>query len=117
MGLEAWSRGASVDAVEQEGRTFRQLRANVAALGADVVCHRGDVLRLADRLGTFDGIVLDPPYALDAGPFLDVLGPLTTDWLVLESLADRPPPEPDAVAIDRRRTYGTTALTIYRRRV
>ena len=116
LGLEAWSRGASVVAVEQNAKTYRRLRQNIEALGASVTPMRGDVVRLATGLGTFDGIVVDPPYALDPTPLVDALGPCTTDWLVLESDANRPPPEVDALAIDRRRTYGGTSLTLYRRR-
>ncbi|MEM6927646.1 MAG: RsmD family RNA methyltransferase [Myxococcota bacterium] len=115
LGLEAWSRGARVTAVEQAGRAFRQLRANVAALEADVTLMRGDVLTFGERLGAFDGILLDPPYALDPLPFLATLAAQTTDWLVLESDGSRNPPEVPALAIDRRRTYGGTSLTIYRR--
>lgn len=115
LGLEAWSRGARVTAVEQSSRAFRQLQANVRALGADVACLRGDVLGLADQLGGFDGVLLDPPYALDATPFVARLGALATDWLVLESEADREAPDVDGLAIDRRRTYGGTSLTLYRR--
>jgi len=116
LGLEAWSRGAEVVAVEQDGRTHRQLEANITAVGAAVRAVRGDVLRLAPELGRFDGIVIDPPYALDPAPFVSGLAALTTDWLVLESDRVQPSPEVDELAIDRRRTYGGTSLTIYRRR-
>lgn len=116
LALEAWSRGADVVAVEQNARAYREVSANIRSLGADIPCHRGDVLRVVDRLGTFDGMFLDPPYALDPTPFLEKLGSFTQDWIVLESTAERTAPEVEGLAIDRRRTYGSTSLTIYRRR-
>lgn len=116
IALEAWSRGAEVVAVEQHAGTFRQLRANVEAFEANVTCHRGDVRRVAEGLGTFDGAFLDPPYALDPTPFIAALAPHVQDWLVLESTTDREAPEVGELAIDRRRSYGSTSLTIYRRR-
>lgn len=116
LGLEAWSRGAEVVAVERAAKTFRQLRDNVAALGASIDCRRGDVLRLAPELGTFDIALLDPPYALDPTPLVTTLAPLTTEWLVLESDEGTTAPEVPEWGVDRRRTYGGTSLSFYRRR-
>jgi 16S rRNA (guanine(966)-N(2))-methyltransferase RsmD len=116
LGLEAWSRGARVVVVEQDLAAARAIALNAASLGADLDVRTGDVLALASELGQFDGILVDPPYRLDPGPILYLLAPLARDWLVLETAADARVPGAPPLEIDRTRTYGGTALTVYRRR-
>lgn len=116
VGLEAWSRGATVRIVERDRRTLSALRRRVSELGATVETHHGDVLRLATRLQPVDIVFADPPYAHDPLPVLHALGPLARRWLVLETAATGTlPPEHEGLVQDRARSYGRTALCLYRR--
>lgn len=114
LGLEAWSRGAEVTLVERDRRALQGLRANAQLLGASVQILGGDVLALAPTLGRFHGVLVDPPYALAPGPILLALAPLVGRWLMLESDASvEAPAPPPGLELDRRRIYGSTALTLY----
>jgi 16S rRNA (guanine966-N2)-methyltransferase len=116
LGLEALSRGAaSADFVELNPPSLRTLGANIAKLGAGDVAHvrRGDAVRFVEALGpdAYDLAFADPPYAHDAAvkvaerwlavPFARVLGVEHSSRVTL-------PPGGDT------RTYGDTAITIYR---
>jgi 16S rRNA (guanine966-N2)-methyltransferase len=116
LGLEALSRGAaSADFVELHPPSLRALGANIAKLGADDVAHvrRGDALRFAEGLAAdaYDLAFADPPYAHDAAvrvaerwlqvPFARVLGVEHSSRVTLPAGGDT-------------RTYGDTAITIYR---
>lgn len=115
LALEAWSRGAQVTVVERDRAALRRILENVRALGAEVRVVAGDVLRLASTLGAFDGVLVDPPYAMSPGPVVAALAPLARSWLVLETDADTDPPDIEVLPLDRRRVYGGTALAVYRR--
>lgn len=117
LGLEAWSRGAEVVAVEQRRAVADVLLRSAQALGATgqgwsmVV---GDVGRRVGALGTFDGVLADPPYADDPSRWLEVLGPAATRWLVYEApAAARLPSRVGDLALDRPRPFGNTTLWIY----
>lgn len=115
LGLEAWSRGAEVTIVESNPTSARTIEANAAALGAPVRIRTGRVEELAPGLGRFDGVIADPPYRFDPVPIVAALTAVSDGWLVLET--DERVEAPDAPAgwaIDRRRTYGGTALVVYR---
>jgi 16S rRNA (guanine(966)-N(2))-methyltransferase RsmD len=73
LGIEALSRGAAhADFVEKEPACIRALEENLKAVGAaNARIHRGDVLRLLPTLGTYDLLLLDPPY--DEGLYEPVL--------------------------------------------
>ncbi|MEZ4240260.1 MAG: RsmD family RNA methyltransferase [Myxococcota bacterium] len=115
VALEAWSRGASVVVVERDRRAAAAIRANAAALGADVDLRAGDVLALAADLGAFDVVFADPPYRDPAAPVIAALAPLVRGVLVLEVADATPTPAPPpGMALDRRRAYGDTALAVYR---
>jgi 16S rRNA (guanine(966)-N(2))-methyltransferase RsmD len=116
LGLEAWSRGADVVVVERDRRAAEAIRRNLVALDAALELTCGDVLRLAPQFGRFDGVLVDPPYALDVLPILEVLASVTADWLVLESDAMTAVPHKIAgLALARSRHYGGTALHLFRR--
>lgn len=115
LALEAWSRGAEVTVVERDRAALRRIQENARALGAEVRIVAGDVLRLADTLGAFDGVLVDPPYAMPPGPALEALAPLARSWLVLETDAGTDAPPTGSLQLDRRRVYGGTALAVYRR--
>lgn len=117
LGLEAWSRGARVVIVERQRRAVRTIQANVDALGAsgDVEVLAGDVLTLAGGLGAFDGVLADPPYALERQPIVDALVPCATDWLLLEGDLSGPAPVgAGSLVMARERCYGGTRLWVFR---
>jgi len=69
VGIEAWSRGATVTLVESAARAVATMRANVAQLGEaarDVSVVHGKVETVAADLAssTFDVLFADPPYEL-----------------------------------------------------
>jgi 16S rRNA (guanine(966)-N(2))-methyltransferase RsmD len=114
LGFEAWSRGADVVIVEQDPRRAMLIRKSARALGCPGPVVTGDALRVAGGLGPFDGITVDPPYALDPAPILERLGPLAGAWLALES--DARTPVPTSIAHLRTsgpRVYGDTALWVF----
>jgi 16S rRNA (guanine966-N2)-methyltransferase len=116
MGIEALSRGAAqATFVDNDERARKAIRANLdttrlvdraTVVGADAFTF----LSTVDR--RFDLAVLDPPYAFDR--WSDVLVVLPADVAVLES--DRPIDPGEGWAVVRSRRYGTTVVTICRRR-
>lgn len=115
LGLEAWSRGAAVVIVERDKRAANAIRDRARELGASIELRVGDVLRKAPTLGRFDGVLVDPPWAEDVAPILEALAPLASGWLVLEHEDTTAAPDAAAsLALDRRRSYGRTVLSVYR---
>lgn len=115
LALEAWSRGASVVCIERNPRAAASIRRAAAALDAAVEVRRGDALRLAGKLGPFDGALVDPPYAAEVEPILDALAPAVRHWLVLEADAKTEVPERvGRLALERSRMYGGTAIHLFR---
>ena len=119
LGLEAWSRGAEeVLLVEHDRRTAGVIKANAAAIGAQVEIRAATVrTTLAHPPDTaFDLALLDPPYPLgddDLGAVLEALLP----WLapgamvVVERSSRSPEPAwPDGLAGERSKRYGETTL-------
>lgn len=117
LGLEALSRGAaSADFVDVAPTAIKMIRENGATLGAldRMYIHRAEALRFAQRLeaGAFDIAFADPPYNLGMAPrvaaqwlrvpFAAILG--------VEHDAHEALPEGGDT-----RTYGGTAVTIFRR--
>lgn len=120
LGLEALSRGAShCDFVEMTPAGVRAIAENAESLGASdrVTIHRADATRFVDRsaLERWDIAFADPPYNLGlapqvaaswiAAPFARILG---VEHDVHEQLPV------DATRRSDTRTYGATAITIYR---
>ncbi len=114
LGLEALSRGAErADAVEQDPRALRTLRANADLLGAGdrLTVHRAEVFRFLEGAGDWDVAFADPPYRLGLAarvaqawldrPFAGVLG-------IEHEAGAALPGAPDT------RRYGDTALSFYR---
>lgn len=115
LGLEAASRGADVVVVEQRGAVAAAIRRTFEAFGAAKV-ETGDVLVVGPRLGRFDGVLCDPPYAMDPGPVLEALGAQVDGWLVFEtSVQTQPPLRAGGLELERTRCYGDSALHLYRR--
>lgn len=116
LGFEAWSRGAEVVIAELRAATARQIEATARHLNASVDVRSGDVAHIATSGERFHGVLADPPYAEEPGRWLPMLGPLALDWLVWEAEERRvAPPTAGALVLDRVRSFGGTALWIYRR--
>jgi 16S rRNA (guanine966-N2)-methyltransferase len=116
LALEAWSRGATVTVVERDRKALAAIRTNAKALGADLDIRAGDLRAVAPALGPFDGVMADPPYDVSATDAVELLAPLAGAWLVLETASTVEAPEaPAGLSLDRRRRYGGTMLTVYRR--
>ena len=125
LGVEALSRGARwAEFVEASERRCRDIRRVLGELGMKdrARVHCGDATRVARRLdGEFDIVFLDPPYGED--PFEEVLSALCERGAIAEdavvfaehgarlSLPERLP----GVVLDKRRRYGDTAVSVYRR--
>jgi 16S rRNA (guanine(966)-N(2))-methyltransferase RsmD len=115
MGLEALSRGAErVTFVEREKDACRAINANLDKLGlhATVLCQ--DAARAAaQERGTFDLILCDPPYDVDASrlPFARLLA--KDGLLVYESSGRNEPPEVPGLAQRTSRKYGSARLTLF----
>lgn len=73
LGIEALSRGAAyVDFVEKDPESLRALRDNLSPVDKGrYTLFKGDVFKLAPRLGKYDIVILDPPY--DAGYYTKIL--------------------------------------------
>lgn len=116
LGFEAWSRGAEVVIAELKAATARQIEATAQHLNASVDVRAGNVAQLAAAGPSFHGVLADPPYAEEPDRWLSVLGPLAEDWLVWEADERRvAPPRAGPLVLDRVRSFGGTALWIYRR--
>jgi 16S rRNA (guanine966-N2)-methyltransferase len=114
LGLEALSRGAArCTFVESDKAACRTINANLDKLGlhATVLCQ--DVARaLQQERRTYDLILCDPPYDLDATrlPFARLL--TENGLLVYESSGRADPPEVEGLAQRTSRKYGSARLTL-----
>jgi 16S rRNA (guanine966-N2)-methyltransferase len=126
VGLEAYSRGAGhVLLVESDPRAARAVRANIAALAADVrlVTHTVESVLAAGPDGDpYDIVFADPPYTLPPARIDAVLRAVAGGWLapgavVVIERSRRSPPlswmEPVTAVAARR--YGETSLWYGRR--
>ena len=117
LGIEAVSRGAaSADLIEIAPASLRAIQRNLELLdaGDSIRVHRVDALRFVEGLdaGAYDVAFADPPYDVGmaaaiaerwlAVPFASVLG-------IEHRRAERLPGDA------KRRQYGQTAITFYRR--
>lgn len=114
LAFEAWSRGAHpVTVVERRGRVAAAIRAEARQLGATVAVRREDLARVLPE-GSWDLVLLDPPYEQEALPWLELAGPAVRRLLVFEhSRAVTLPDEVGALELVRSRSYGDTSLTLY----
>lgn len=123
LGLEAASRGAAevtlVDRAKAAADLCRRNAATVLARAPKQAKPRVSVhvqtaqAFLATAVGAWDLVFLDPPYDDAVGDVLTALVPhLSEDAVViLERSARTPEPDlPDGLILDRRKTYGDTAV-------
>ena len=119
VGLEAFSRGATVTWVEKDPLTVRIIRGNLTELSAEGEVVRGDVNRFLSRSGDpYDIVWLDPPYETspaEIGGLLDQL--VANRWLraggvVLVERSRRTPGVefPDGLVSADPRRYGDTTI-------
>lgn len=129
VGMEALSRGAAhCHFVEKAPAALAALRKNLGqlSLNAQAQVWSQDVRTALPKLlekGPFDVIFADPPYALAKAalpPVLEVGATLLSEsgWLIFET-ADREPPlaAPQALTLEKVRSYGEAKLAFYRRAV
>jgi 16S rRNA (guanine(966)-N(2))-methyltransferase RsmD len=114
LGFEAFSRGAEVTLVERDLRARGAMRDRAEALGVQAEWIPGATPKV---LGTrqWDLVLADPPYAAEPEGVLKGLAPHVGSILVLEHAAAVDTPEATAALVrDRVRTYGDSALSVYR---
>jgi 16S rRNA (guanine966-N2)-methyltransferase len=117
LGLEALSRGAErCTFVEHDRDACRTINANLdqLELRGTVLCQ--DVARaVAQERRSFDLVLCDPPYDVDATglPFARLLA--EDGLLVFESSGRADPPELPGLAQRTSRKYGSARLTLFER--
>lgn len=114
LAFEALSRGAGpVEVVERSRRAARALEKEASRLGADIALHVGDARRVLGS-GTWDLVLMDPPYADDPVEWLQVAAPRVRWRLCLEFRAGASLPREVAdLEQIRLRRYGDSALAVY----
>ncbi|MFN7146324.1 MAG: RsmD family RNA methyltransferase [Myxococcota bacterium] len=111
MAIEAASRGASpVTVVDRNAGSLACIRANVAAVSADVKVLQGDA---ASTRVEADLVYLDPPFKDPIGPWIQRAAALARRMVVAEARAGVEWPEVPGFAIDRAKVYGDTAVALY----
>ncbi|MDP6935293.1 MAG: RsmD family RNA methyltransferase [Myxococcota bacterium] len=117
LAFEAASRGAGpITIVEKNRAAASGIRSSAAELAVSVS------LRLADARtvltgGSWDLVMLDPPYEESAEVWVELAAPATRRILVVEHSAETVLPESvGSLQLDRRRRYGDSALTLFRPR-
>lgn len=126
VGIELLKRGAShVDFVELNHRLATQLTSELQRrrLNDSSSVYRTDAIRWLKRSDTpYDIIFADPPYDnTDLQQLINAVAAsscLSEDATVILEHSSRIPPPTDAtefLLLDRTRTYGDSALSIYRR--
>lgn len=125
LGVEALSRGAvRAEFVEADERRCQEIRGILTELGMAerARVHCGDATKVSRRLdGEFDIVFIDPPYEKD--PFEEVLsalnerGALAEDAVIFAEHSVRLvlPERLPGARLERRRRYGDTAVSVYRR--
>lgn len=116
MALEAWSRGATVTAVERNRRAFTDSKRRGEALGADVEWVFGDVGKVLGDRGPFDIVFADPPYRETPERWLPGLVERCIGAVWYESArACAMPGQVGDWRLRRSKSFGDTALHEYRR--
>jgi 16S rRNA (guanine966-N2)-methyltransferase len=117
MGLEALSRGAeSCVFVESDRDACRTIHANLDKLRFEARVLQQDAGRaLAAERGTYDLVLLDPPYD---DPVLDRLAPhlrriLAPDGLLVYESAAADEPAIEGLTVRTSRRYGSARLTLF----
>ena len=118
LGIEALSRGAaSAVFVEKDPRAVAVIRRNLEAVGASAEISRRDVLGfLAAAEGTYDLVLVDPPYdsaARIAGPLAERLPAVLAEGARVVTESDKREPLELTLPLMRERTYGDTRIAVH----
>jgi 16S rRNA (guanine966-N2)-methyltransferase len=119
LGIEALSRGAeSAVFVDRDPRAVAATRRNLEAVGAEAEVRRQEALRfLAAYRGTFDLVLVDPPYdsaARLAGPLAERLPAALARNAVVVTESDKRRPLELPLPLTRERAYGDVRIAIHR---
>jgi len=125
VGIEALSRGAaSVSFVDVAGESLKVIRLNIDQAGlsgrARLVASKAEAY-LARTEEQFDIIFLDPPYAVEQGPLLELISAsrvlLDGSVVVFEHFKKQTSPgQAGRLALYREAQYGDTVLAFYKAR-
>ena len=120
LGIEALSRGAaSALFVDRDARAVAAIRRNLETLGtrSEAEVRRQDALRfLSGFEGTFDLVLVDPPYdsaARIAGPLAERLPALLAEGAVIVTESDKRRPLELPLPLLRERVYGDVRIAIH----
>ena len=118
LGIEALSRGAgSVRFVDEDPRAVAAIRRNLDSVGATAEVRRQDVLRfLAADEGTYDLVLIDPPYdsaARLAGPLAERLPAVLGEGARVVTESDKRQPLDLPLPLLRERVYGDTRIAVH----
>ena len=116
LSFEALSRGALVTTVERHRPTAQQIRTAARALGVSLDVQMGDAKRTLSS-GSWDLVILDPPYEDDALAWAECAAGSVERVLVIEHAVGTDWPETiGTLVLDRSRRHGDSVLTVYRPR-
>ena len=118
LGIEALSRGAaSALFVEQDPRAVDAILRNLESLGAEGDVRRQSALRfLTAGAGTFDLVLVDPPYDAAsglAGPLAERLPAVLAENATIVTESDKRSPLELPLPLTRERTYGDVRIAIH----
>ncbi|MGB0640877.1 MAG: RsmD family RNA methyltransferase [Myxococcota bacterium] len=114
--FEAVSRGATVTTVERNRATARQIEQAASQLGVKLDLRVDDVRNVMSS-GTWDVVLLDPPYDDDPVEWLAAASCAVGGTLVLEHRSGQElPTDVGPLELLRSRKHGDSVLTFYGRR-
>jgi 16S rRNA (guanine966-N2)-methyltransferase len=118
LGIEALSRGAaSVTFVETDPQAIAAIRRNLEAVRATAAIRRQDALGfLAAAEGTYDLVLIDPPYdsaARLAGPLAERLPAVLAEGARVVTESDKREPLELPLPLRRERAYGDTRIAVH----
>ena len=113
LGFEAHSRGAEVTIVDLRRRVVNQIRATSETLGVEVKIQCANAKSVLNT-GTWDLVLLDPPYRDDPEEWLDHASEAVKRTLVIEHAAQHQLPQTaKRLTLRCAKRYGGTALSVY----
>jgi 16S rRNA (guanine966-N2)-methyltransferase len=119
LGIEALSRGAeSAVFVDRDPRAVAAIRRNLESVDAEGEVRCQDALRfIAAHRGTFDLVLVDPPYDLAsriAVPLSERLPAVLAENAVVVTESDKRKPLELPLPLTRERAYGDVRIAIHR---
>ena len=104
--------------MDHDARAVAAVRRNLEKVGVDAEVRRQDALRfLGARRGSFDLVLIDPPYdfaARLAGPLAERLPAVLAKNAVVVTESDKRSPLVLPLPLRRERTYGDVRIAIHR---